>query len=89
MNDSYTWTPGIAVIVTCLLLRRNLRTLGWSLGEEIGWRGLLVPDLYRLTSNFAATCMIGGLVWAAWHYPELIYLYRSGRRTAITLWARR
>ncbi len=41
------------------------------LGEEIGWSGLLTPQLARLTSFFK-TSLIVGFVWAAWHYPAMI-----------------
>jgi len=39
-----------------------------ALGEEIGWRGFLVP---RLASqfNFTATALISGGIWSVWHYP--------------------
>jgi membrane protease YdiL (CAAX protease family) len=41
------------------------------LGEEIGWRGFLVPELAR-SHGFAATAIISGLIWALWHYPLLL-----------------
>ncbi|HWQ20044.1 MAG TPA: type II CAAX endopeptidase family protein [Methanotrichaceae archaeon] len=48
-------------------------------GEEIGWRGLLVPRLFNLTSSFTKTCLITGLIWASWHYPGLIFAdYNAG-----------
>jgi uncharacterized protein len=42
-----------------------------SLGEEIGWRGFLVPQLSRIT-GFVPTALISGAVWAVWHYPLLL-----------------
>src|SRR5262249_8345303 len=42
-----------------------------ALGEEIGWRGFLVPRLAR-EYRFTATAMISGSIWAAWHYPMFI-----------------
>jgi membrane protease YdiL (CAAX protease family) len=41
------------------------------LGEEIGWRGFLVPELAK-RHGFAATAIISGLIWALWHYPLLL-----------------
>jgi membrane protease YdiL (CAAX protease family) len=41
-----------------------------ALGEEIGWRGLLVPELARVT-GFTKTALISGVVWAAWHMPAI------------------
>ncbi|MGN8057678.1 CPBP family intramembrane glutamic endopeptidase [Pedobacter sp. 22163] len=47
-------------------------SIATALGEEIGWRGFLVPQLSRRFS-FGATSLITGLIWAAWHYPLLIF----------------
>jgi membrane protease YdiL (CAAX protease family) len=43
-----------------------------ALGEEIGWRGFLVPELAKRTS-FTATALISGCAWALWHYPIVIF----------------
>jgi uncharacterized protein len=52
-----------------------------ALGEEIGWRGFLVPELFK-TTNFTATALISGVVWSCWHYPLLIWGdYNSGTPT--------
>jgi CAAX protease family protein len=49
-----------------------------ALGEEIGWRGFLVPQLYQRL-GFTATALISGLVWSSWHYTILIWGdYNSG-----------
>ncbi len=42
-----------------------------ALGEELGWRGFLVPQLAKLFS-FAGVGLISGLMWAAWHYPSML-----------------
>jgi membrane protease YdiL (CAAX protease family) len=47
-------------------------TTAWAtLGEELGWRGLLVPELSRRFS-FTATALISGVVWAACHVPVMV-----------------
>jgi len=48
------------------------------LGEEIGWRGLLVPELTK-TNGFTKTALISGIIWASWHMP-LVFLagYNGG-----------
>jgi membrane protease YdiL (CAAX protease family) len=53
----------------------------FALGEEIGWRGLLVPELAQVAS-FTTTALVSGIVWAAWHFP-LIFLagYNGGTPT--------
>jgi membrane protease YdiL (CAAX protease family) len=40
--------------------------------EEIAWRGFLVPKMMEL-SSFTKTALITGLIWAAWHYPLIIF----------------
>lgn len=47
-------------------------SLSRALGEEIGWRGFLVPELSKTTS-FTGTAIFSGIVWACWHYPGLIW----------------
>jgi membrane protease YdiL (CAAX protease family) len=51
-------------------------------GEEIGWRGLLVPELMKLTS-FRNTALISGAVWAAWHMPLLLFADYRGHGTPL------
>jgi membrane protease YdiL (CAAX protease family) len=36
-----------------------------AVGEEIGWRGVLVPQLAKL-QPFAQTALISGLIWGIW-----------------------
>jgi membrane protease YdiL (CAAX protease family) len=47
-------------------------SLARALGEEIGWRGFLVPELSK-TMSFTSTALISGIVWSCWHYPILIW----------------
>ena len=44
----------------------------FALGEEIGWRGFLVPELRRVTS-FTGTALWSGLIWALWHVPVILF----------------
>jgi membrane protease YdiL (CAAX protease family) len=48
-----------------------LATLTLSLGEELGWRGYLLPRLLGVGRTRALVLV--GLIWAAWHVP-LIFL---------------
>ena len=43
-----------------------------ALGEEIGWRGFLVPVLAQ-RFGLTATSLISGVIWAAWHVPVIIF----------------
>jgi membrane protease YdiL (CAAX protease family) len=48
-----------------------------ALGEEIGWRGLLVPELAKVTS-FTNTALISGAIWALWHFPVIFLAGYNG-----------
>jgi membrane protease YdiL (CAAX protease family) len=55
-----------------------IRSIASALGEEIGWRGFMLP---RLTTRFGwfLGCLISGLIWASWHYPLLLFAdYNAG-----------
>jgi membrane protease YdiL (CAAX protease family) len=54
-----------------------------ALGEEIGWRGFLVPELYREFS-FAKTALISGIIWAVWHSP--VILFADYNNTGVSTW---
>lgn len=57
------------------------RGLSSALGEEIGWRGFLVPELFK-NVGFTGTALISGAVWSCWHYPLLIWGdYNNGTPT--------
>ncbi|MGC9516194.1 MAG: CPBP family intramembrane glutamic endopeptidase [Methanomicrobiales archaeon] len=43
-----------------------------ALGEEIGWRGFLVPQLAKLTT-YGWISLISGIIWALWHFPVIIF----------------
>lgn len=50
------------------------------LGEEIGWRGLLVPELAK-TNSFTNTALISGGIWALYHFPLILSGQYSGEGT--------
>jgi uncharacterized protein len=68
----------IALYVGVAGIRGMVPSSIFTLGEEIGWRGLLVPELAKATS-FTNTALLSGIIWAVWHYP-LIFLdgYNGG-----------
>ena len=64
-------SPVVATVVYVLLtasfgLVGNLAT---ALGEEIGWRGFLVPELFK-TMRFTSTALISGVVWPSGITPS-------------------
>jgi uncharacterized protein len=67
-------SPAASTVVYVLLMGSFglVGSLARALGEEIGWRGFLVPELAK-TTGFASTALISGIVWACWHYPILIW----------------
>lgn len=47
-------------------------------GEEIGWRGFLLPQMTKVW-NFKKAVIVSGLIWAVWHMPIMIAgLYNPG-----------
>jgi membrane protease YdiL (CAAX protease family) len=56
-----------------------------ALGEEIGWRGFLLPRLVQQT-GFTWGCLLSGCIWAVWHYPALLFAdYNAGTRPIFAL----
>lgn len=41
------------------------------LGEEVGWRGFLLPHLLERYSPLSGSLIVG-LVWASWHLPNFL-----------------
>lgn len=48
-----------------------------TLGEELGWRGYLLPKLRELHSNRTAL-LISGAIWGIWHAPVIILGHNYG-----------
>jgi uncharacterized protein len=73
-------SPAASTLVYVLLMGTYglVGSTARALGEEIGWRGFLVPELSK-TMRFTSTALISGIIWACWHYPILIWGdYNSG-----------
>jgi len=71
MTGFGTFTPSAInghVLGSLLLLPR---ALGKALGEEIGWRGYLFPQL-RSRFSFPVASLISGSVWALWHFAMIV-----------------
>lgn len=50
------------------------------IGEELGWRGYLLPRLHRKYSALLSA-VLTGLIWAPWHFPLYIDRIQSGGLT--------
>jgi membrane protease YdiL (CAAX protease family) len=43
-----------------------------ALGEEIGWRGVLVPELAKVMP-YSRVSLVSGGIWALWHMPLIFF----------------
>jgi membrane protease YdiL (CAAX protease family) len=60
-------------------------SIAFALGEELGWRGFLVPKLGEQLS-FTRTAVISGIIWASWHVPLIIFAdYNGGTPTLYSI----
>jgi CAAX protease family protein len=73
------WLSGLGAVdlgrfktpVITFIVLGSLQSLVSATGEELGWRGFLVPALARRKS-FTMTALISGATWAGWHFPLII-----------------
>ena len=72
---------GVPLIVTVVVLS----SVTWALGEELGWRGFLLPRLVERI-GFTGACLVSGVIWAVWHYPSLLWAdYNAGTNPAYSM----
>jgi uncharacterized protein len=64
-------TLGLPLAVLAVVLFAFLPSLFAALGEELGWRGLLLPELAR-RYRFTLAALVSGLIWALYHYPVML-----------------
>jgi membrane protease YdiL (CAAX protease family) len=53
-----------------------------ALGEELGWRGLLVPELAKVAS-FRMTALLSGSIWVLFHVPGIVF---AGYHSRAPIW---
>ncbi|MEV2219892.1 type II CAAX endopeptidase family protein [Nocardia vinacea] len=70
----FTSAETVAALVLESLAANVLGTVLFALGEEIGWRGWLLPQLAR-RFGLASGLLITGVVWALWHAPLTLLGY--------------
>jgi uncharacterized protein len=64
--------------VMVIIYLANLAVFGVFLGllsgtgEELGWRGVLLPELMKVTTFNKAT-LISGTIWTLWHLPLILF----------------
>ncbi|MFC2133662.1 CPBP family intramembrane glutamic endopeptidase [Bacteroidota bacterium] len=81
LTESLSFLPSFFVLASVGLFFSIIN----AFGEEIGWRGLLVPELAKFTS-FTNVSLISGAVWAIWHIPGILFVgYSSGLSPFFTI----
>lgn len=74
--SSFTGEIGTSSIGSFLIL--FISSIITATGEEIGWRGFLLPKLAE-GWNLKVAILVSGLIWAIWHFPLMIAgLYQTG-----------
>jgi membrane protease YdiL (CAAX protease family) len=70
--------PGFSATSSILAYSISMATFGVvvslfsALGEEIGWRGLLIPEMAKLMP-FSQVGFVSGLIWALYHMPLILF----------------
>ena len=79
ISSSYTDKLSHRSVVTVITLIIGIFTsIIATAGEEIGWRGFLLPQLTKIW-NVKIAVIVSGLIWAVWHMPIIIAgLYLPG-----------
>src|SRR6185437_16230186 len=66
-----SWT-GVAAYFLMLATWGMFFSCTRALGEELGWRGFLVPQLAKVMS-FRGVALTSGVIWSLWHYPIILF----------------
>lgn len=75
--------PGLLVLAQLIAMPFAAITINAlaAFGEELGWRGLLVPAL-RQYGTWTAL-LVSGVIWGLWHAPIILLGYDFGRTDII------
>jgi len=69
---------GLPAGLLLLMTYGFINSMASALGEEIGWRGFLLPRL-NCVIGYRWAILLSGLIWATWHTPILLFAdYNSG-----------
>eukprot|EP00466_Bigelowiella_natans_P019983 jgi/Bigna1/86098/estExt_fgenesh1_pg.C_80078 len=66
LKDTLCWGYGGAIPLTILKFAFS------GAMEEVGWSGVLFPQLLHATKSFMLSSLIGGFIWGIWHVPLVI-----------------
>ncbi|MFC1771157.1 type II CAAX prenyl endopeptidase Rce1 family protein [Candidatus Margulisiibacteriota bacterium] len=56
-----------------------------GLGEEIGWRGFMLPRLQAKYSAFISSLIIA-VIWGVWHFPLFLYKFPGAEHMVYSDW---
>ena len=73
------FTPPVIILlaVALILAAGPVVNIIPTLGEELGWRGYLLPKLRELTSDRVAL-VVTGVIWGFWHFPIIMMGHNYG-----------
>lgn len=71
-NENSSLFTNILIAALLQLLLAPLLNILIFIGEEVGWRGFLYPNLISIYGKKGL--IFGGLIWGVWHTP-MIYFY--------------
>lgn len=76
---TYATNPvGMCISILLAIIVGDLTGLVSALGEEIGWRGFMVPNLLE-RFGWKNTLLFSSLFWCLWHFPLILFDdYMSG-----------
>jgi membrane protease YdiL (CAAX protease family) len=83
MSKSLGWTsaaPWVIVVGSLLIfgIVGMVSGVATGLGEELGWRGFLTPEMTR-AYGFTRGAFFTGIIWTAWHLPIILFAdYNAG-----------
>jgi membrane protease YdiL (CAAX protease family) len=64
--------PGVIARFVLTFAVRDVLVISFAaFGEEVGWQGFLVPELFR-TGGFTKAALLRGIIWSVWHFPLIL-----------------
>lgn len=60
-----------------MMFAQSVLLIPHTFGEEWGWRGYMMPKLFKLT-NRPMAIVLGGVIWGLWHTPMTVIGHNFG-----------
>lgn len=76
-NDIQEYTKTIMMMLPIAILLNPIANLVACLGEELAWRGFLLPRLLKAFTTRKAI-ILNGIIWGLWHAPIVAMGYNYG-----------